>query len=183
MPWTAPRTWTIGENVTKAILDTHIRDNELFLRAFHGGRMWQSAALSHTANGANQLITWDTTDYDVDSFNVLASEWFIVPTGFAGYYRISAHARWAGNATGVRRLRLMKNETYATRTPNAVGTLLSNDSAPAPSANDVGQSIDWTGPLVVGDHVTLEGFQSSGGNLAYGVGKEELWFVAQYLGS
>lgn len=29
MAWTAPRTWTDGELVTKAIMDTHIRDNQL----------------------------------------------------------------------------------------------------------------------------------------------------------
>jgi hypothetical protein len=27
MAWTDPRTWTIGEKVTKAIMDTHVRDN------------------------------------------------------------------------------------------------------------------------------------------------------------
>ena len=27
MAWTDPRTWTIGEIVTKAIMDTHVRDN------------------------------------------------------------------------------------------------------------------------------------------------------------
>jgi len=32
MAWTAPRTWTTGELVTKAIMDTHIRDN---LTALH----------------------------------------------------------------------------------------------------------------------------------------------------
>jgi hypothetical protein len=29
MGWTAPRTWTDGELVTKAIMDVHIRDNQL----------------------------------------------------------------------------------------------------------------------------------------------------------
>ncbi len=32
MAWTAPRTWTTGELVTKTILDTHIRDNEIYLK-------------------------------------------------------------------------------------------------------------------------------------------------------
>ena len=32
MAWTAPRTWTTGELVTKAIMDTHIRDNENYLK-------------------------------------------------------------------------------------------------------------------------------------------------------
>lgn len=27
MAWTTPRTWTIGELVTKAVMDTHVRDN------------------------------------------------------------------------------------------------------------------------------------------------------------
>lgn len=30
--WTNPRTWTIGELVTKAIMDTHVRDNLLHLK-------------------------------------------------------------------------------------------------------------------------------------------------------
>ena len=31
MAWTTPRTWTDGELVTKAIMDTHVRDNLNFL--------------------------------------------------------------------------------------------------------------------------------------------------------
>lgn len=31
MPWTTPRTWTVGLQATKALLDTHIRDNIAFL--------------------------------------------------------------------------------------------------------------------------------------------------------
>lgn len=30
--WTAPRTWTVDEIVTKPILDTHVRDNLLYLK-------------------------------------------------------------------------------------------------------------------------------------------------------
>jgi len=33
MAWTAPRTWNIGELVTKAIMDTFIRDNQVYLKA------------------------------------------------------------------------------------------------------------------------------------------------------
>lgn len=32
MAWTAPRTWTTGELVTAAIMNTHIRDNQLYLK-------------------------------------------------------------------------------------------------------------------------------------------------------
>jgi len=30
--WTNPRTWTVAELVTKAMLDTHLRDNSLYLK-------------------------------------------------------------------------------------------------------------------------------------------------------
>lgn len=44
MAWTAPRTWVASEVVTKALMDTHVRDN---LNALHDG----SLALSSQANG------------------------------------------------------------------------------------------------------------------------------------
>lgn len=180
--WTTPRTWATSETITAALLNTHVRDNELFLRDFHGARMWESAAESQTATGAFQLATWDTTEYDSDSFAVLGSEWFVVPSGLAGTYRVQAHVEWTTNATGTRVIKIAKNETYTTRTPNGVGVALSQDDQPALTglrSNDV----EWTGPLAVSDHVTLEIFQSSGGNLAMQVGQSVMWFEAHYLGS
>jgi len=32
MAWTAPRTWNVGELVTKAIMDVFVRDNQLYLK-------------------------------------------------------------------------------------------------------------------------------------------------------
>lgn len=34
MAWTAPRTWTTGELVTAAMMNSHVRDNLLFLSTF-----------------------------------------------------------------------------------------------------------------------------------------------------
>ena len=31
MAWTAPRTWVLGENVSAATMNLHVRDNPLFL--------------------------------------------------------------------------------------------------------------------------------------------------------
>ena len=33
MAWTAPRTWTTGELVTAALMNTHVRDNQTYLKA------------------------------------------------------------------------------------------------------------------------------------------------------
>lgn len=182
MAWTTPRTWTTSEVVTAAMMNTHVRDNEVFLRAFHGARMWEAAAESQTSTGNYQLITWDTTDYDSDSFAVLASEWFVVPSGFDGTFRVAAHVEFASGATGFRQLKLMKNETYTTRTPNGVGTALSEDVQPALTGSRA-LTVIWQGPLVAGDHVTLEALQGSGGNLALNVGKFSVWIEAHYLGN
>ena len=35
MAWTAPRTWVVGEVVTAALMNTHVRDNLLFLGDDH----------------------------------------------------------------------------------------------------------------------------------------------------
>ena len=36
MAWTAPRTYTIGEIITKVILDAHVRDNLRYLKGLDG---------------------------------------------------------------------------------------------------------------------------------------------------
>jgi len=183
MAWTAPRTWGASELLTAAKFNTDIRDNENFLRTFHGARMWESAVLSQTANAAWQLVTFDVTDYDSDSIAVLGSDWFVVPTGFDGTWRVTAHAEWSANATGSRQIKIMKNETYTVRAPNGVGTSLSEDISSPAGGLIRSHTVQWTGPLVAGDHVTMEAQQNSGGNLAFDVGKPVLWFESHYLGS
>jgi hypothetical protein len=50
MAWTAPRTWTAGEVVTAAILNTHVRDN---LKA---ATEWTSYAPTWTATGGTPTL-------------------------------------------------------------------------------------------------------------------------------
>lgn len=60
MAWTDPRTWTIGELVTKAILDTHIRDNLNFLKgAIDAGLNY----LRRQGNSATNWTSAGTTTY------------------------------------------------------------------------------------------------------------------------
>lgn len=58
MAWTAPRTWTVGEVVTKAIMDAHIRDNELYLKAetdLYDAHDAATAAVAHGSVGAHGI--------------------------------------------------------------------------------------------------------------------------------
>lgn len=49
--WTPPRTWTIGELVTKDIMDTHVRDNLEYLYGLRGGREIELINMAWTAVG------------------------------------------------------------------------------------------------------------------------------------
>lgn len=84
MAWTAPRTWIIGETLTAALLNTHLRDNMLETegaKATGGGYFVSSAAnaiverkpkmsttsasnptASTTYTGSNPAVTTDTSD-------------------------------------------------------------------------------------------------------------------------
>ena len=76
--WTAPRSWTIGEIVTKAILDAHIRDNELFLienppvnLLTNGGfEIWQRGAGAFSANNAYLADRWQIAIAGTSTFSV-----------------------------------------------------------------------------------------------------------------
>lgn len=183
MAWTTPITWT-ASLVTVAQMNTHIRDNENFLRGFHGARMYQNAALSNL-DSTWQLVTWDTSDYSSDGIAVVASDWFVVPSGLDGYYKIGGMITFSGNATGVRQVKIMKNETYTVRAPNGVGTSLrlGPSAINAGGSAIVGLNIGWQGPLAVGDHVTIETWQSSGTNLPFNIGIDSMAVEIQYLGS
>ena len=47
MAWTTPRTWTAGEVITNAVLNTHIRDNLRFLKGNDGTTVFEDTVV-HT---------------------------------------------------------------------------------------------------------------------------------------
>ena len=61
MAWTAPKTWVVGEMVTAALLNTHIKANQLALSTHaHGGA---------AGDGSSNLTGLDTLTYDDQSGN------------------------------------------------------------------------------------------------------------------
>jgi hypothetical protein len=66
MAWTSPRTWIPGEFVTASMLNTHLRDNLLFL--FGGSKL-----ASYTATKADVNNT--VTETDVCHFTVPGGAW------------------------------------------------------------------------------------------------------------
>ena len=65
MGWTTPRTWVIGELVTKTMLDTHLRDNLLALKDPPSAQVMRDNAGAYT--------TTSTTLVPVDDVNLKAT--------------------------------------------------------------------------------------------------------------
>ncbi len=53
MAWTAPRTWSTGELVTKAIMDTHVRDNLRYLKGLDGAVTIEDRMTLPVTSGTN----------------------------------------------------------------------------------------------------------------------------------
>ena len=81
MAWTAPRTWTDGELVTAAIMNPHIRDNQL-------------------AEGPH-LIVRKTSDQSVTSSTVLISDTALLfPVGTTEVWKFQLHLRYTAATAG-----------------------------------------------------------------------------------
>ena len=69
MAWTSPRTYTTGELITAAIMNTHVRDNFNALKTPPGGFVSDTADQTTTSSAfvdiVNQTLTFTTTGGDI----------------------------------------------------------------------------------------------------------------------
>lgn len=157
MPWTTPKTWSVGDVLTAADLNTYNRDNIKWL----GGdkphcRVRNSANISHTSSGSYQALTFDTERVDVGPMHDTTTNTgrLTVPSGGGGFYAIGGCIEFASNATGRRGVQVRLNGT----------TVITRIESSA-FANDQAVTVGTVYQLAAGDYVELMGLQSSGGNL------------------
>lgn len=169
MAWTAPRTWTTGELVTAAHMNTHVRDNLSFLRGAHVCRAYRSAALTIN-NGVNTVVSFDAETQDTDNFHSTGTNptRFTIPAGLDGYYDIHAMFLLA-TAVSSRIARIKKGGVTTLGEPQ--------------EANTFGADAATNEYLTAGEYVELEVFQNSGGNLAAVVGRASLYFEIELRGN
>lgn len=127
------------------------------------------------SNGANNPLTWDSEQFDTDSFHstVTNTERITIPSGKGGYYLFTAAVRFNANSTGRRYIELYKN---GGGTPEAV-----METEPGQYNHNV---LAVVVSAVATDYFTLDAYQSSGGNLDVlgGTGNRTL-FGCTYLGA
>jgi len=130
----------------------------------HGGATWYPVAgqmpyieLTKTASqnfttGTTALVTWAAPTINRGGFTVLSN---VITVPHTGIYQIVASIYWAGNATGGRLTKIMKNGADYTR-----------DGGLPPGALSFTPSSVVQVYLTSGDTISVEGFQASGATLA-----------------
>ena len=123
----------------------------------HGCFIYRSTDLS-VADATIVQPTFDSEAFDTDAYHSVATntERITIPTGLGGYYRVTATAVWAANATGNRNVRVRKNGV----------DLMLNFTALAPTVADAAVvTASRTLLLAQADYIEMQVLQRSGGAL------------------
>lgn len=160
MAWTAPRTWVVGEIPTAANFNTHVRDNMLALDDRGHVQVHMSAAQDHTSSGSWQTINFDAETIDTNTYhdNVTNNSRLTIPSGMGGVYLVFASIAFASTSVTIgAKILLNGSDKFAT---------LGIGSSTNGNAVYIGQLIT----VVAGDYLQVQGYQASGGNLAFSTG-------------
>lgn len=127
--------------------------------AFHGVHARKTATFPSLTNATFTTLALDGTDVrDTDAYHdpVTNNSRLTVPTGLGGDYVAWAKVGYAANATGARKVGLMKN---------GVLTYVASQMAHATTST---QMMVFFLPmaLVATDYIEFQGFQASGGSLS-----------------
>lgn len=123
MAWTTPRTWTDGEVVTASIMNTHIRDNLLELRAAPTCRVYRSTSLSLT--GTVTLVDMNAESYDTGGWHSTTSNPSRVTPTQQGLYLVQGGASFATGAFDTEAI-LYRNGTGGTAFASIGGGIYPN---------------------------------------------------------
>lgn len=110
------------------------------------------------ADSTVTALTFDAERWDNASLHSTSSNTDRLVAPVAGIYAVTAHIRWDTNGTGQRLLRVKDN----------AGALIASASQPPVSGDVTYQSIATTVTLGASGYVTIEVYQTSGGNLGIG---------------
>lgn len=155
MAWTTPRTWVVGETVTAALLNTHLRDNLSTLRGLndYACKLYRTSDQAIN-NDVVTVVTWQAAVYNVGTLWAVGNP-SRLPAPVTGYYALSAVLGWDTNGTGARVVGYQKN---------GVATTYQMSGYASPSSysyNHAYEEID----LTAGDYIEVTARQNSGGSL------------------
>jgi hypothetical protein len=133
-----------------------------------------SAAQSHPTTAVFSTVNLDAETLDTDGMHDLVTSNSRLTVQTAGKYIINGQITFASNVTGRRAGRIIINNTGG-------GNLGQTEVATGSSTTAV-VIPPIEAALVAGDFIEMQGFQTSGGALAYGVGTLLTFLRAQWIG-
>lgn len=172
MAYTTPRTWVVGEVVTAALMNVHLRDNISFLANPPRCRLKTSS--QPTNNNAWTAVAFTLEDWDTDNMHSTSTNTSRITATTAGIYQIHGIGQWAANATGQRFVGLSKNGSVTPNEGRVGGVAPAGTTVPALGiTNDVSLSAtNW---------VELMVFQDTGAALNIAVEGGAPVFVARWV--
>jgi len=156
MAWTTPATFTTGNVLTAAQMNTNVRDNTGFLHS-PPGCLAQRTTNQSIGAGSLTGVGFNATDiYDTDTMHDPVGSSSLITFNTAGVYLVSATVQFAPSATGLRRMALYQG----------AGSEFASAYDGAPSAA-VNSSLvaSFQNLFAAGSNVQCGVLQSSGGTL------------------
>lgn len=111
IPFTTPHTIATGELVTVTTMNSEWGGNVSFLANPPAVRVYRNAASTVTNNIWEALPVFDTERYDTDSMHSAVTNTGRITFNTAGLYLIGGNVEFAGNATGIRGVKVRVNNT------------------------------------------------------------------------
>jgi len=143
---------------------------------FVGASVYNTAAQS-ISTATNTLLTFDSEFFDTDGFHSTSSNTsrMTIPSGKGGKYLINAFVGFQANATGYRRMSIVKNGTAG----------IYNKVYPVQATGEeTSVFISQVLNLVATDYIEIQVYQTSGSTLsAWGGSTDGYTFSISYLGA
>ncbi len=175
MSWTSPITYTVGQTLTAAQMNTYVRDNTLFLFSPPACSVQRTGdgtfASGSSLNGVGFNVA---SDYDTDpTMHSAATNNSRITINTGGLYKVSGGGKWAISSAGARYMAIRRNGTHD----------LCNDSRIPLASDNSWQNVTRDMLISVGDYVELCVAQTSGSGLAL-LGSVEggAWLTVAWLG-
>jgi hypothetical protein len=177
LPVPSPRTWSVNDLVSAALLNTNVRDAVTFLagRPFFVG--YQSTSQS-VASGSTFHCSIDTNLVDTYNGHSTTTNNYRYTAQVPGWYRLEARVGWPNNATTASRYILGWALNGSTTNVGRADTPNNNNGSGGLTAD-----IDDYMFLNAGDGLDLLIFQSSAGALSLTTGSRQTQMAVTWVHS
>lgn len=156
----SPRTWTVGELLTAAKLNTDLRDGLNFLLGPPRAWLEKVSSGQTIANLIQTSVLFDAEMLDSDNGHSTVTNTSRYTAQTAGWFEATVNVTWDSGAPAVG-----NRSHWTAKNGSASSTGFQLMVAPTPAGIEVISSFPSMVFLSVGDYVEVRVFQSSGGNM------------------